>query len=119
MHQTPPAPWARHLRRCRPGGTPAWCACSTARHSCPLALVPAVVNDGAACQPVAWPAGHSGVPDLLSHTTRRLTPATLPWQVWGVFGGYSFYDHMASLRLFPLERIVWWTTFFWSHAVRT
>lgn len=42
-------------------------------------------------------------------------PRWHPSMVWGLFGGYSFYDHLASVRLFPLERIVRWTTFFRSH----
>jgi hypothetical protein len=44
-------------------------------------------------------------------------PRWHPSMVWGLFGGYSFYDHMASLRLFPLERVVRWTQFFRSHVV--
>ncbi|KAI8464656.1 MAG: hypothetical protein J3K34DRAFT_461813 [Monoraphidium minutum] len=42
-------------------------------------------------------------------------PRWHPSMVWGLFGGYSFYDHVASLRLFPLDRIVRWTAFFWNH----
>ena len=37
---------------------------------------------------------------------------------WGAFGAYAFYDHLASLRLFPLARAVRWTRFFREHVVR-
>mmetsp|Transcript_29991 Transcript_29991/g.76373 ORF Transcript_29991/g.76373 Transcript_29991/m.76373 type:complete len:579 (-) Transcript_29991:483-2219(-) len=30
---------------------------------------------------------------------------------WGIFGGYSFYDHLVVTRMLPLKRAVFWTRF--------